>query len=84
MIDQQGLINLLQDQVDLLREQVLVLQHGVGNPIVIEDLGGETDSDSSSEGIEVSDDDDDVVMYCQGHSCPSSNHAALYSMGVPH
>ena len=21
---------------------------------------------------------------CQGHSCPSSNHVALYGMGVPH
>ena len=63
VVDQQGLINLLQDQVDLLREQVLALQHGAGNPIIIEDLGEETDLDSSSEGIEVSDDNDDVVMY---------------------
>ena len=23
-------------------------------------------------------------LHCQGHSCPSSNHAALYGMGVPH
>ena len=24
------------------------------------------------------------VSRCQGHSCPSSNHMALYGMGVPH
>ena len=63
MVDQQGMITDLHELVDLLREQVLVLQHGVGNPIVI-DLAGETDLDSSSEGVEVlDDDDDDVVMY---------------------
>ena len=63
VVDQQGMITDLHESVDLLREQVLVLQHGAGNPIVI-NLAGETDLDSSSEGVEVLDDDDnDVVMY---------------------
>ena len=57
------MITNLHKLVDLLREQVLALQHGVGNPIVIEDLGGDMDSDLSSEGIEVPDDNDDVIMY---------------------
>ena len=64
VVDQQGLINLLQDQMDMLREQVLALQHGAGNPIVIEDLEVTTDSDSSLEGVEVMDEDNnEVVMY---------------------
>ena len=63
MVDQQGIITDLHELVDLLREQVLVLQHGAGNPIVV-DLAGETDLDSSSEGVEVlDDDDDDVIIY---------------------
>ena len=63
VVDQQGMITDLHKLVDLLREQVLVLQHGAGNPIVI-DLAREMDSDSSSEGVEVLDDDNnDVVMY---------------------
>ena len=63
VVDQQGMITNLHELVDLLREQVLVLQHGAGNPIVI-NLAGEMDLDSSSEGVEVLDDDDnDVVMY---------------------
>ena len=63
VVDQQEMITNLHELVDLLREQVLVLQHGAGNPIIIEDLGGDTDSDLSSEGVEVLDDDDDVIMY---------------------
>ena len=62
-MDQQEMITDLHELVDLLREQVLALQHGAGNPIVIKDLGGDTDSDLSLEGIEVLDDDDDVTMY---------------------
>ena len=63
VVDQQEMITNLHELVDLLREQVLVLQHGAGNPIIIEDLGGDTDSDLSLEGVEVLDDDDDVIMY---------------------
>ena len=64
VVDQQGLINLLQDQVDLLREQVLALQHGAANPIIVEEYELETDSDSESEGVEVMDEDnEEVVMY---------------------
>ena len=64
VVDQQGLIIQLQDQIDLLREQVLALQHGAANPIIVEEYKLETDSDSSSEGVEVMDEDnDEVVMY---------------------
>ena len=64
VVDQQGLIIQLQDQIDLLREQVLELQHGAANPIVIEEYELETDSDLESEGMEVMDDDDsEVIMY---------------------
>ena len=62
VVDQQGMITNLHELVDLLREQVLALQHGAGNPIIV-DLAGEMDLDSSSEGVEVLDDDSDVVMY---------------------
>ena len=62
MVDQQGMITNLHELVDLLREQVLALQHGAGNPIVV-DLAGEMDLDSSLEGVEVLDDNSDVVMY---------------------
>ena len=64
VVDQQGLIIQLQDQIDLLREQVLALQHGEANPIVIKEYKLETDSDLESEGVEVIDEDEDeVVMY---------------------
>ena len=64
VVDQQGLIIQLQDQINLLREQVLALQHRAANPIVVEEYELETDSDLSSEGVEVMDkDDDEVVMY---------------------
>ena len=64
VVDQQGLIIQLQDQIDLLREQVLALQHGAANPIIVEEYELETDLDSSSEGVEVMDEDnDEVVMY---------------------
>jgi len=49
----------LHNLVDLLREQVLALQHGAGNPIVIEDFGGTDSEDSESS----EDDDEDVVMF---------------------
>ena len=65
VVDQQGLIIQLQDQIDLLREQVLALQHGAANPIAIEEYELETDLDSELEGVEVMDEDDEeVVMYC--------------------
>ena len=57
VVDQQDMITNLYELVDLLREQVLALQHGAGNPIVIKDFSG-TDSES-----EDSRDDDDVIMY---------------------
>ena len=57
VVDQQDMITDLHELVDLLREQVLALQHGAGNPIVIEDFSG-MDSDSEGSG-----DNDDVVMY---------------------
>jgi len=60
VVDQQDMITDLHNLVDLLREQVLALQHGAGNPIVIEDLGGTDSEDSESSG---DDDDDDVVMF---------------------
>ena len=64
VVDQQGLIIQLQDQIDLLREQVLALQHGAANPIIVEEYELETDLDSESEGIEVMDDNDNkVIMY---------------------
>ena len=64
MVDQQGLINQLQDQIDLLREQVLALQHGAANPIIVKEYELEMDSDLELEGMEVMDDDDSkVVMY---------------------
>ena len=64
VVDQQGPIIQLQDQIDLLREQVLVLQHGAANPIIVEEYELETDSDSESEGMEVMDDDNNkVIMY---------------------
>ena len=64
VVDRQGLINQLQDQINLLREQVLALQHGAANPIVVEEYKLETDSDLESEGMEVIDDDDnEVIMY---------------------
>ena len=56
-VDQQDMITNLHELVDLLREQVLALQHGAGNPIVIKDFS-RTDSES-----EDSRDDDDVIMY---------------------
>jgi len=58
VVDQQDMITDLHNLVDLLREQVLALQHGAGNPIVIEDFGGTDSEDSESSG-----DDDDVVMF---------------------
>jgi len=60
VVDQQDMITDLHNLVDLLREQVLALQHGAGNPIVIEDIGG-TDSEDSESSED--DDDDDVVMF---------------------
>ena len=57
VVDQQDMITNLHELVDLLREQVLALQHGAGNPIVIKDFS-RTDSES-----EDSRDDDDVIMY---------------------
>ena len=57
VVDQQDMITDLHEWVDLLREQVLALQHGAGNPIIIEDFG-RTDSESSKDR-----DDNDVVMY---------------------
>ena len=64
VVDQQGLINQLQDQIDLLREQVLALQHGAANPIIVKEYELEMDSDLELEGMEVMDDDDSkVVMY---------------------
>jgi len=60
VVDQQDMITDLHNLVDLLREQVLALQHGAGNPIVIEDFGG-TDSEGSESSW--NDDDDDVVMF---------------------
>ena len=57
VVDQQDMITNLHELVDLLREQVLALQHGAGNPIVIKDFSG-TDSES-----EDSRDDNDVIMY---------------------
>ena len=57
VVDQQDMITNLHELVVLLREQVLALQHGAGNPIVIKDFGG-TDSES-----EDSRDDDDVIIY---------------------
>jgi len=60
VVDQQDMITDLHNLVDLLREQVLALQHGVGNPIVIEDFGGTDSEDSEDSG---NDDDDDVVMF---------------------
>ena len=59
VVDQQDMITDLHNLVDLLREQVLALQHGAGNPIVIEDFGGTDSEDSESS----EDDDDDVVMF---------------------
>ena len=48
----------------MLREQVLALQHGAANPVVVEEYKLETDLDSESEGVEVMDEDDkEVVMY---------------------
>jgi len=58
VVDQQGMITDLHNLVDLLREQVLALQHGAGNPIVIKDFGGTDSEDSDEDG-----DDDDVVMF---------------------
>ena len=64
VVDQQGPIIQLQDQIDLLREQVLALQHRAANPIIVEEYKLETDSDSESEGMEVMDDDNNkVIMY---------------------
>jgi len=58
VVDQQGMITDLHNLVDLLREQILALQHGAGNPIVIEDFGGTDSEDSDSDY-----NDDDVVMF---------------------
>jgi len=58
VVDQQDMITDLHNLVDLLREQILALQHGAGNPIVIEDFGG-TDSEDS----DLDYDDNDVVMF---------------------
>jgi len=60
VVDQQDMIADLHNLVDLLREQVLALQHGAGNPIVIEDFGGTDSEHSESSG---DNDDDDVVMF---------------------
>ena len=52
VVDQQDMITNLHKLVDLLREQVLVLQHRAGSPIIIEDFGG-MDSESSKEDVEM-------------------------------
>ena len=52
VVDQQDVITNLHELVDLLREEVLVLQHGAGNPIVIEDFG-RMDSESSKEDVKM-------------------------------
>ena len=52
VVNQQEMITGLHELVDLLREQVLALQHGVGNPIIIEDFSG-TDSESSGEDVKM-------------------------------